>query len=72
MTAKEMLEEQGFEQIMLENGNVKYLKNYGDDIEERITFLFDTQKYKTNVAMTDDKRWFKAIQQQIKELGWND
>ena len=68
MTAEEMFEKLGYERDYSNNG-VIYKKNCSQI--NNITFANDRKDiYMTNGYM--DLKLFKAIQQQIKELGWLD
>ena len=76
MTAKEMFEELGYEQTITQY----YIKYYSEENSKyscwtKIVFNLDEETIyadDTYEGMNIDMQTFKAIHQQLKELGWLD
>lgn len=68
MTAKEMFEELGYNQVLYQNGNQI---SYEKDDEEINYFVFNKKEEKIGIGLYFlTPKHLKAIYKQMEELGW--
>lgn len=71
MTAKEMFEELGYEQVLYQDGNQISYEIDSENSESINYFIFYKKEKKVDVALyVLSPQHVKAIHQQMKELGW--